>query len=284
MPAVPYKDPGNYVHVSRAPRRGAGAHASRTARSGPISSTTSPTARRTTRPPGRRSGEQTDGTRRRLRLRRRHRRHAGRRGARTEGAQADVRIVLADPIGAALYHYYAHGELKAEGNSITEGIGQGRITANLEGAPIDDGVADYRRRGAADHLRSARARKGSCLGGSTGINVAGAIRVARELGPGHTDRHRAVRLRHALPEQAVQPGVPAREGTAGTAPAVVMAISTRRTSRHWSGAGRRTHCVDPRTISAEEMDMSTDPFATSCATRSRSSPWTTARSNALSPE
>ena len=96
----------------------------------------------------------------------------------------DVRIVLADPAGSALYHYYAHGALKAEGDSITEGIGQGRITANLEGAPIDEAlqVSDAE---AVQVVFDLLAEEGLCVGGSSGINVAGAIRVARGLGPGH---------------------------------------------------------------------------------------------------
>ncbi|MBJ6125174.1 cysteine synthase A [Microvirga splendida] len=96
-----------------------------------------------------------------------------------------ITIALADPMGAALYSYYTAGELKSSGTSITEGIGQGRITANLEGAPVD----------AAFQIPDAEAlpivfdlleHEGLCLGGSSGINVAGAIRLARQLGPGHT--------------------------------------------------------------------------------------------------
>jgi cysteine synthase A len=96
-----------------------------------------------------------------------------------------VRIVLADPMGAALYHYYKHGELKAEGTSITEGIGQGRITANLDGAPIDDAlqITDEE---ALPYIFDLVLDEGLIMGGSTGINIAGAVRVARELGPGHT--------------------------------------------------------------------------------------------------
>jgi len=96
-----------------------------------------------------------------------------------------VRIVLADPLGSALYHYYKHGELKAEGDSITEGIGQGRITKNLDGAPIDDAlqVTDHE---ALPIIFDLLSEEGLVVGGSTGINVAGAIRVARQLGPGHT--------------------------------------------------------------------------------------------------
>jgi cysteine synthase len=96
-----------------------------------------------------------------------------------------VRIGLADPMGAALYNFYAHGELKAEGSSITEGIGQGRITANLEGAPVDHAyqIGDAE---ALDIVFDLAEHEGLLLGGSSGINVAGAIRLARELGPGHT--------------------------------------------------------------------------------------------------
>ncbi|NLH80810.1 MAG: cysteine synthase A, partial [Phyllobacteriaceae bacterium] len=96
-----------------------------------------------------------------------------------------VTIALADPHGAALYEYYAHGVLKAEGSSITEGIGQGRITANLEGAPIDRAyrISDAE---ALEVLFDLAHHEGLVLGGSSGVNVAGAIRLAREMGPGHT--------------------------------------------------------------------------------------------------
>jgi cysteine synthase A len=96
-----------------------------------------------------------------------------------------IRIGLADPFGAALYSYYTTGVLKAEGSSITEGIGQGRITANLENAPIDVAyqIPD---REALDIVFALAQDEGLLLGGSSGINVAGAIRLARELGPGHT--------------------------------------------------------------------------------------------------
>jgi len=98
---------------------------------------------------------------------------------------ADVKIALSDPSGSALWHYYAHGSLKAEGNSITEGIGQGRITANLEDAPIDIAytIPDSESLTVAFELLE---KEGLVVGGSSGVNVAGAIRLARELGPGHT--------------------------------------------------------------------------------------------------
>jgi cysteine synthase A len=97
----------------------------------------------------------------------------------------DIKIGLADPLGAALYNFYAHGELKSHGSSITEGIGQGRITANLEDAPIDlpFQIPDEE---AIPLVFDLLEHEGLCLGGSSGINVAGAIRLARELGPGHT--------------------------------------------------------------------------------------------------
>ncbi len=96
-----------------------------------------------------------------------------------------VKIGLADPDGAALYSYYTTGELKSEGSSITEGIGQGRITANLEGIRPDMAyrVPDSE---ALPVVFDLLEEEGLCLGGSSGINVAGAIRMAREMGPGHT--------------------------------------------------------------------------------------------------
>ncbi|TCS64108.1 cysteine synthase A [Varunaivibrio sulfuroxidans] len=92
---------------------------------------------------------------------------------------------LADPMGAALYHYYKFGSLKAEGSSITEGIGQGRITANLEGAPIDEAfqIPDSE---ALEIIFDLIQYEGLVLGGSSGVNLAGAVRLARQMGPGHT--------------------------------------------------------------------------------------------------
>jgi cysteine synthase len=94
-------------------------------------------------------------------------------------------IALTDPHGAALFNYYAHGELKAEGNSVAEGIGQSRITANLEGAPIDRQYRISDEEGLAQVAALLR-DEGLCLGLSSGINVAGAIMLARDLGPGKT--------------------------------------------------------------------------------------------------
>ena len=96
-----------------------------------------------------------------------------------------IQIALADPLGAALFSYYTTGVLKAEGSSITEGIGQGRITANLEGAPVDAAyqITDAE---ALEVVFDLAEHEGLCLGGSSGINIAGAIRLAKALGPGHT--------------------------------------------------------------------------------------------------
>lgn len=94
-----------------------------------------------------------------------------------------VCIALSDPHGAALYEYYAHGELKSEGSSVAEGIGQGRVTANLEGAPIDTQFRISDQEG-WDWVKRLLDEEGLCLGLSSGINVAGAVRLARELGPG----------------------------------------------------------------------------------------------------
>jgi cysteine synthase A len=95
-----------------------------------------------------------------------------------------VKIIQADPMGSALYNYYKHGELKAEGSSITEGIGQGRITANLEGAPVDDAVRIPDEE-ALPVIYDLILHEGLTLGTSSGINVAAATRVAKDLGPGH---------------------------------------------------------------------------------------------------
>jgi cysteine synthase A len=106
-------------------------------------------------------------------------------GIALKGFNPKIRIALADPLGAALHSYYTTGELKAEGSSITEGIGQGRITKNIEGAPIDVSfqIPDEE---AIPLVFELLEHEGLCLGGSSGINVAGAIRLAREMGPGHT--------------------------------------------------------------------------------------------------
>ncbi len=97
----------------------------------------------------------------------------------------DVVIAAADPMGAAMYDYFKHGKLASEGSSITEGIGQGRVTRNIDGAPVDDAyrIPDEEMLPIVFDLLD---EEGLCLGGSSGINVAGAIRLAKDLGPGHT--------------------------------------------------------------------------------------------------
>ncbi|TCA22525.1 cysteine synthase A [Rhizobium leguminosarum bv. viciae] len=99
--------------------------------------------------------------------------------------KADVKIGIADPDGAALYEFYQNGALKSEGSSITEGIGQGRITANLEGFTPDYAyrIPDAE---ALPYLFDLVENEGLCLGGSTAINIAGAVNLARDLGPDHT--------------------------------------------------------------------------------------------------
>lgn len=101
------------------------------------------------------------------------------------GFNPDIKIGLADPEGAALFSYYTEGEFSAPGSSITEGIGQGRITANLEGFTPDYSyrIPDAE---AVPLVFDLIEKEGLCLGGSSGINIAGAIRMARDLGPGHT--------------------------------------------------------------------------------------------------
>jgi cysteine synthase A len=106
-------------------------------------------------------------------------------GMALKAKNAKIRIGIADPHGAALYSYYTTGELKAEGSSISEGIGQGRVTANLENAPIDFAcrISDEE---ALPIVFDLLEHEGLCVGASSGINIAGAIRLARELGRGHT--------------------------------------------------------------------------------------------------
>ncbi len=98
---------------------------------------------------------------------------------------AAVTIGCADPMGAAMYEWFTHGALKASGSSIAEGIGQGRITKNIEGAPVDVAfqISDAE---AMPVMFDLLAHEGLCVGPSSGVNVAGAMRLARHLGPGHT--------------------------------------------------------------------------------------------------
>jgi cysteine synthase len=178
VPAVPYNDPNNYVHVSERVAKEMGAFWANqwdnTAnRDGHYRST------------GPEIWEQTDG------------RIDGFTCAIGTGGtlagvsrflkekNSRVRIVAADPMGAAMYAWFKRGELEAEGSSVTEGIGLGRVTKNVEGAQVDDAyrIPDSE---ALPLIFDLLKDEGLCVGGSSGINVAGAIRLARELGPGHT--------------------------------------------------------------------------------------------------
>lgn len=184
VPAVPYRDPNNYVHVSER-------KAEELAKSEPngaiwanqFDNVANRQAHLETT--AQEIWDQTDGTV-----------DAficavgtgGTLGGVSMGLKAknsDIVIALADPMGAALYEYYTNGELKSEGSSITEGIGQGRITANLEGVVVDDAfqIPDAE---ALPIVFDLLKKEGLCLGGSSGINVAGAIRLAEKMGPGHT--------------------------------------------------------------------------------------------------
>ncbi len=99
------------------------------------------------------------------------------------GFNKDIKIGLADPDGAALYNWFTHGELKSEGSSISEGIGQGRITENLKGLEVDFAY-NIPDREALPIVFDLLAEEGLCMGGSTGVNIAGAVRMAKEMGPG----------------------------------------------------------------------------------------------------
>jgi len=184
VPAVPYKDPNNYVHVSQRLAEELAASEPNGAiwanqfdnvanREGHYLST------------GPEIWEQTEGTVDGFIC-------AVGTGGTLGGVEAalrernsDIKIGIADPKGAALYEYYAHGALKSEGTSITEGIGQGRVTANIEELSVDHAFQipdDEWLPVCFDLLK----HEGLCMGGSAALNVAGAIRLAKEMGPGHT--------------------------------------------------------------------------------------------------
>jgi len=184
VPAAPYRDPGNYVHVSRRLAEELAA----------------------SEPNGAIWANQFDN----LANREGHRRTTGAEiWAETEGRvdaftcacgtggtlagvalalkarNPAVRIVLADPLGSALYAWKTRGVLELEGSSITEGIGQSRVPGNLEGAPIDDAI-QITDEEMLEQVFDLTIHEGLSVGGSAGLNVAAAIRVARALGPGHT--------------------------------------------------------------------------------------------------
>ncbi len=184
VPAAPYRDPGNYVHVSRRLAE----ELAKTEPHGAIwanqfDNLANREGHRTTT--GAEIWEETEG-----------RIDAFTCACGTGGTLAGValalkernphvRIVLADPMGSALYSWVKHGTLELEGSSITEGIGQSRVPGNLEGAPIDDAIQVTDEEALAQ-VFDLTIYEGLCVGGSAGLNVAAAIRVARDLGPGHT--------------------------------------------------------------------------------------------------
>ena len=178
VPAVPYKDPNNYVHVSERAAKELGAFWANqwdnTAnRDGHYRSTGPEIWRQTDgRVDGFVCAIGTGGT------------LAG-TSKFLKQKNPKIRTAAADPMGAAMYSWIKHKVLKSEGNSITEGIGLGRVTKNVEGAPIDDAyqIPDSE---ALTIIFDLLKTEGLCLGGSSGINVAGAIRMAKDLGPGHT--------------------------------------------------------------------------------------------------
>ena len=156
-----------------------------------------------------------------------------------------IAIALADPPGSALYSYFTTGELKAEGSSVTEGIGQGRITKNLEGAPIDMAyrIPDDE---ALRIVFALTAEEGLCVGASTGVNVAGAIRLARELGPGHTivtilcDSGTRYQSRLFNPAFLEGKSLPVPAWLARPAPRFRRFLAPLKTD--WPGTGRRDPC------------------------------------------
>ena len=178
VPAKPYRDPGNYVHVSRRIAEEIGGFWANQ-----FDNTANREGHRLTT--GAEIWAQTGG-----------RVDAFTCACGTGGTLAgvgmalkarrkEVRIVLADPEGSGLHGWVKYGDLTPSGSSITEGIGQSRVTANLDGAPIDDAlkIPDME---ALEQVFDLMIREGLSVGGSTRINVAAAIRVARDLGPGHT--------------------------------------------------------------------------------------------------
>jgi cysteine synthase A len=184
VPAAPYKDPNNYVHVAaRLAEQLAESEPHGVLYANQWDNTANRQAHYETTGPE--IWEQTDGkvdgficaigTGGTL---------AGVAMALRERNQAVV-IGCADPMGAAMYSYYTTGELKSEGNSITEGIGQGRITGNLEGLAVDAPFQIHDEEAVPVCFQLLK-EEGLCLGGSSGINVAGAVRLARQMGPGHT--------------------------------------------------------------------------------------------------
>jgi len=184
VPAVPFRDPGNYVKVSeRLAKELAETEPNGVLYANQWDNTSNRNAH--VRSTGPEIWDQTDGTVDGFTC-------AIGTGGTIAGTSEflksknkDIRIAVADPMGSAMYEFFKNGELKSEGDSITEGIGQGRITGNIDGALIEDAYQIHDR-DALPLIFDLLKDEGLCLGGSSGINVAGAIRMAQDLGPGHT--------------------------------------------------------------------------------------------------
>jgi cysteine synthase A len=178
VPAVPYKNPGNYVHYSQRLAQDLGA-----VWANQFDNLANREGHRLTT--GREIWAQTDGQVDAFTC------SCGTGGTLAgvslalKAQRSDVRIVLADPAGSALYGWVTSGDMHVEGSSVTEGIGQSRVTANLEGVAIDDAVRvpDH---DALEQVFDLLHHEGLSVGGSAGLNVAAAIAVARAMGPGHT--------------------------------------------------------------------------------------------------
>ena len=183
IPAKPYKDPGNYVHVSRRMAEEMNAERGNTIWANQFDNLANREGHRETT--GREIWEQTEGRIDAFTC------ACGTGGTLAgvalalKGLDPKVRIVLADPEGSALYGWVKSNDLSVSGNSITEGIGQSRVPENLNGAPIDDAVRIPDPE-ALEQVFDLLIHEGLSVGGSAGINVAAAIRVAKAMGPGHT--------------------------------------------------------------------------------------------------
>lgn len=185
VPAVPFKDPNNYVHVAErtaAERARSEAHGALYANQWDNLSNREGHLRST----GPEIWDQTEGKVDAFTCAMGTGGTLAGIGLYLKEKNKDIRIVAADPWGAAMYNWIKTGDLKAEeGGSITEGIGQGRVTGNIDGAPFDDAykIKDEEALPVTFDLLK---HEGLCLGGSSGVNVASAIRLAKDLGPGHT--------------------------------------------------------------------------------------------------
>jgi cysteine synthase A len=184
VPAVPYRDPNNYVHVAeRLAKELAASEPEGVLYANQWDNTSNREGH--VRSTGPEVWNQTDGTVDGFTCAIGTGGTLAGVGMYLKSKNKDVRIAAADPLGAAMYSYIKTGELKSDGSSITEGIGQGRVTGNINGAPFDDAyqIPDAE---ALPIIFDLLRHEGLCLGGSSGINVAGAIRMAKDMGPGHT--------------------------------------------------------------------------------------------------